>query len=158
MRKILTSSRYLIYIPVVGSLIGAVALLAYGGIEIILIVVKMIQNRAFDAVVNKEILLSIIEVIDLFLMGTAFYIIALGLYELFIDENIKMPTWLEIHDFDALKTKLVGVLIVVLGVIFLGKAIGEKSGLEVLYYGVGIALVIAALSLFIRKKSQNGGE
>jgi uncharacterized membrane protein YqhA len=32
---------------------------------------------------------------------------ALGLYELFVDERIKVPHWLEIHSIDDLKSKVI---------------------------------------------------
>ncbi len=38
------------------------------------------------------------------------YIIAIGLYELFIDSRIPVPPWLRIDDIDDLKHKLVSVM------------------------------------------------
>ena len=52
----------------------------------------------------------------LFLLSTVFYITALGLYELFIDDRIKVPEWLGIHDIVDLKAKLISVTILVLSV------------------------------------------
>ena len=89
---------------------------------------------------------------DLFLLGTVFYIIALGLYELFIDTNIRVPSWLEIKTLDDLKDKLIGVVIVVLAVLFLGQVVSWNGQKDLLGYGVAIALVIAALTYFLRLK------
>jgi uncharacterized membrane protein YqhA len=151
MRKIISGSRYLIIIAVIGSYISALALLIYGGIDVIRILLKFMGIIKLNVDVDKEIIVAFIDVIDLFLMGIVFYIISLGLYELFIDENIKTPNWLIIRDFDSLKGKLVSVVIVVLGVLFLGKAVGEKDSLDLLYFGGGIALVITALAYFLRR-------
>ena len=63
---------------------------------------------------SKKLVVAMIEVIDLFLLGTVFYITALGLYELFISDNIDVPEWLEIHTIDDLKGKLISVVVVVL--------------------------------------------
>ena len=42
------------------------------------------------------------------------------LYPLFVDDGIDMPSWLRIRNLDDLKEKLVGVIVVVMGVYFLG--------------------------------------
>lgn len=55
----------------------------------------------------------LIEVIDVFLLATGFYIIAMGLYELFIDDKLNIPGGPVIHDFDDLKGSLISIVIVV---------------------------------------------
>ena len=152
--RILTGSRYLILIAVIGSLVASLVLLAYGGLEVIFILARAFSEITIDAKVDKGLILTFIEVVDLFLLGTAFYIIALGLYELFINDRINLPAWLEIHDFDDLKGKLISVLVVVLGVLFLGQAANSKGDANLLAYGVAIALVIAALSYFLSQKTK----
>ena len=82
------------------------------------------------------------------MLAVVLYIMAVGLYELFIDDNLDLPAWLVIHNLEDLKEKLVGVVIVVLAVFFLGRVIESQEPLEVLYLGVGISAVIAALSYF----------
>lgn len=76
------------------------------------------------------------------------------MYELFVDERIKVPVWLEIHDLDDLKNKLASVIVVLLGVLFLGQIISWTGGTEILPYGLSIALVIAALTYFLREKTR----
>jgi uncharacterized membrane protein YqhA len=99
----------------------------------------------------KTISLTAIEIIDLFLLGTVFYIIALGLYELFIDDQITLPDWLNIHDFDQLKAKLIGVIVVIMGVIFLSQLVGWDGERNLLEFGAGIALVIASLTWYLKR-------
>jgi uncharacterized membrane protein YqhA len=89
---------------------------------------------------------------DLFLLATVFYIIAVGLYELFINDKLVLPAWLVIHNFDDLKGKLISVLIVVLGVLFLSKAIDWDGKIGILYFGLAIAAIILALSYFLSQK------
>ncbi|WP_293134698.1 YqhA family protein [Microcoleus sp. bin38.metabat.b11b12b14.051] len=98
---------------------------------------------------SKQLILSFIEVVDLFLLATVFYITALGLYELFIDERIKVPHWLEIHSIDDLKTKLTSVIVVVLSVLFLAEVVRWKGDPNILPLGVSIALIIAAQTYFL---------
>ena len=148
LHRILAKSRYLMLIAVFGSFAASVTLLIYGALETII----TIGHTATVSVSNensKQLILSCIEVVDLFLLATVFYITALGLYELFIDERIKVPYWLEIHTIDDLKTKLTSVIVVVLSVLFLSEVVRWNGGTNILPLGAGIALVIAALTYFL---------
>jgi uncharacterized membrane protein YqhA len=70
-----------------------------------------------------------------------------GFYQIYIDE-IKFPGWLKIDTTEELESNLVGVIAVVLAVNFMRVVfIGESENL--LLYGSGIALPIAALGLFL---------
>ncbi|MGA7954294.1 MAG: YqhA family protein [Gloeobacterales cyanobacterium] len=151
--RILASSRYLILIAVLGSLGAFIALLISGALQIGLIVFSAITKPNISSKGLKALSLSFIEIIDIFLLATVFYIIALGLYELFIDASLELPGWLSIQDLDDLKNKLASVVIVVLGVLFLGQAL-EWKGNDILPYGVAVALVIAALTYFLSQKGK----
>ncbi|MBX7171710.1 MAG: YqhA family protein [Pyrinomonadaceae bacterium] len=148
LKKILENSRFLVLIAVIGSLIGTVALLILGIYEI----VEIILEVSHGSIESKKIVLGLIEIIDTFLMATVFLIISIGLYELFIDSTLKLPEWLEINSLDDLKAKLVGVVVIVLSVIFLGNTANWKGGQEILYLGGGIAAVIFALTYFLKQK------
>ena len=154
--RFLASSRYLVLIAVVGSFLSATAILIYGGIEVILLIGDAFLSGKIDGKVAKSLLVSFIEIVDLFLLGTVIYIIAIGLYELFIDDQIQLPDWLEIHTLDDLKDKLIGVIVVVLAVLFLGQIVAWDGQRDLLSYGVSIALVIAALTYFLRGKAAKG--
>jgi uncharacterized membrane protein YqhA len=158
--RILPATRYLISIAVLGSLAAATTLLFYGALEIGILV-----SKAFGEEVSskgaKALALGFIEVIDLFLLATVLYITALGLYELFIDDTLKLPAWLEVHNLDDLKGKLTSVVIVVMGVIFLGQVVTWDGERNLLPFGAAIALVIAALTAFLTlkpKKDKGGGD
>lgn len=148
LKKVLENSRFLVLIAVIGSLIGTVALLILGIYEIVEIVLEV----SHGLIESKKIVLGLIEIIDTFLMATVFLIISIGLYELFIDSTLKLPEWLEINSLDDLKAKLVGVVIIVLSVIFLGNTANWKGGQEILYLGGGVAAVIFALTYFLKQK------
>jgi hypothetical protein len=64
------------------------------------------------------------------LLGTVMLIMALSLYELFFDSDLKLPARLEIHTFEDLKSNLVTVVIVVMAVTFLGpdRVLGRRGG------------------------------
>ena len=146
-------SRYLIILAVIGSLLAATTLLIYGLLEAVLLVQATVTEGEISRKGAKALALEFIEIVDLFLLGTVFYIVALGLYELFIDQNVKLPAWLTIRTLDDLKNKLVAVVIVVLGVLFLGQVVSWDGERDLLGLGVSIALVIAALTWFLSAKS-----
>ncbi len=143
-RRLAAWTRYVILIPVLGLFIGAIVLIAVAFVETIRLVIVVIR----ETVEMKEVLVGFIELADVFLLAIVLYIIALGLFELFVDDRLPLPSWLAIHSLEDLKEKLISVVAVVLGVLFLGKAIDATDYLQVLYLGGGIALVIAALGYF----------
>lgn len=148
LHRILARSRYLMLIAVFGSFAASVTLLIYGALETV-ITIGHTATVPISRENSKQLILSCIEVVDLFLLATVFYITALGLYELFIDDRIKVPIWLEIHTIDDLKTKLTSVIVVVLSVLFLSEVVRWNGGTNILPLGGGIALVIAALTYFL---------
>ena len=154
MQRILSSSRYLILIAVIGSFIAAMVLLLFGGYNTIRLVIEAFSFLGRDPDEIKNVAVNFIGIIDVFLLGTIFYIIALGLYELFIDDQVKVPAWLEIHTLDDLKEKLIGVIIIVMGVFFLEKVVTWKRQLDLLQLGISIAVVIAALTYFLSQISR----
>jgi uncharacterized membrane protein YqhA len=97
----------------------------------------------------KILMFAFIEIFDLFLLGMVLLIMGLSLYELFIDTNLKLPARLEITSFEGLKSNLVTVVVVVLGVTFLGQVVAWDGERDLLRFGISIALVIAALNLFL---------
>jgi uncharacterized membrane protein YqhA len=154
--KILASSRQLIIFAVVSSYIASITVLIYGVFETVHAIAQVIYQGEVSSKGAKQLVVALIEVIDLFLLSTVFYITALGLYELFIDDRIKVPEWLVIHDIDDLKGKLISVIIVVLSVLFLGQAVTWDGNTNFLSFGGSIALVIAALSYFLSSIHKNG--
>jgi uncharacterized membrane protein YqhA len=153
MKPVLRSSRFLILIAVIGALIAATTLLVYGLAEAVKVAVTTIDSGEISRKGAKALALEFIEIIDLFLMATVFYIIALGLYELFIEADVGLPKWLEIRTLDDLKNKLIAVVIVVLGVLFLGQAVTWDGQRDLMGFGLGIAAVIAALTWFLGAKA-----
>jgi uncharacterized membrane protein YqhA len=153
-QRFLSSSRFLILLAVIGTFIAATTLLVYGLVEAVVLVNEAITKGDVSSKGAKALALAFIELVDLLLLGTVFYIIALGLYELFIDDRVPVPRWLQIRDLDDLKHKLIGVVIVVLGVLFLGQVITWNGERDLLGFGAAIALVIGALTYFLSSKTK----
>src|SRR5436190_21188611 len=117
-KRVLASSRYFVAAAVVGSFLSAVVLIISGFIAVVHISWEALRHPDTDVAKAKHLAVDFMQLIDVFLLGTALYIIALGLYELFVDPELPMPSWLRIHDFDHLEEKLISVIIVLLAVTF----------------------------------------
>ncbi len=140
-----------------GAFIASLLLLVVALAQLIQVVGRTIVNFRDTIADPKSLTIVLVNNIDLFLLSAGFYIIGLGFYELFVDDQIPLPTWLEIHNFNDLKTNLVGIIIVVIAVAFLGRVIDWQRGDDILALGVSVGLVIAALTYFIGgNKGQKG--
>lgn len=154
MHRVVGAARYLIIIAVVATIVAATALLVFGAVDTVLVIQQLVVKGDFSSKTGKLLLVDFIEIVDIFLLATVLYIIALGLYELFIDDSVPVPAWLEIHNLDDLKDKLVGVIIVVIGVGFLGQFVSWDGQTNLLVPGGAAALVIVALTYFLSQKSK----
>ena len=154
MTRFLAACRYLLVVPIVGCILLTAGVVIMGMGRIITAGVKLYQVGEFSAKASKTMALSVIEIIDLFLVGTVAYIAGVGLYKLFIsDSEIQLPMRLKINTLKDLEDKIIGVIVAALAVAFLGQAAGAETPSALLNYGGGIALVVAALAFFMR---QNG--
>lgn len=102
LHRILARSRYLMLINVFGSFVASVTLLTYSALET-LITIRHTATASISSENSKQLILSFIEFVNLFLLATVFYITALGFYELFIDDRIKVSIYLEINNIETSK-------------------------------------------------------
>jgi uncharacterized membrane protein YqhA len=148
MRTVFRSMRYLILIAVIALLIATLAVFVYGLISTIVIVVETFSHGHYGAEGARNLSVELIEMIDLFLLGTILFITAIGLQELFIDPGLKeiIPKWMSVASLDQLKFNLLAVIVVMLAVLFLGVAASYElaEGVNIFDYGAAVALVIVA--------------
>jgi len=156
LRHALASSRYFIIIAVLGALVASLGLLGFGLIVVARGTINAIQTGVVSPSVAKSLAVGAIEAVDVFLIAIAVYITSLGLYALFVDEGLELPRWLEIHDFEDLKRNLISIVIAVLAVLFLREAVAWDGARDLLSFGVAIAVMIAALTIFLRLPSKVG--
>jgi uncharacterized membrane protein YqhA len=144
MRKILGLTRYAVFVPAVAAIIGALLLMAQGSISILMIVVDAVLNNAY----LKETIVEVLTAVDAILLGTVLLVIGYGLYELFVDPKLEVPVWLEVRDLDDLKSKLIGVVVAIIAVVFVGVFVDTNRAADVVAYGVGAGALVAGLALF----------
>ncbi|HWZ18100.1 MAG TPA: YqhA family protein [Ktedonobacteraceae bacterium] len=146
-RNILAGSRYLVIISVLGTLVGSIIVLVYGAVTVVSVLIEIFFNHiVFTTEEVKIVAVSSVELIDLFLLSTILYIVSLGLYRLFIDPTLPLPGWLEIGDLNDLKERILGVIIVLLAISFLGYVVEWKFGdYSIVALGLAIGLVLFAI-------------
>ena len=154
MKKILGLTRYAVFVPAIASIIGALLLMVQGSVEIVQVAIKAVTGPT-------NLKLTIVEVltaVDAILLGTVLLVIGYGLYELFIDSEIEVPLWLRVEDLDDLKSKLIGVVVAIVAVVFVGVFVDSNRAGDVISYGVGAGALVLGLAVFAyaSKKEDRG--
>jgi uncharacterized membrane protein YqhA len=144
MRQILGLTRYAVIVPAIASIIGALLLMAQGSIEMIIVVYESVAAHAY----LKDTIVAVLTAVDAILLGTVLLVIGYGLYELFVDPELTVPDWLQVRDLDDLKSKLIGVVVAIIAVVFVGVFVDSNRADEVLAYGLGAGALVAGLAVF----------
>jgi uncharacterized membrane protein YqhA len=96
----------------------------------------------------KDTIVDVLTAVDAILLGTVLLVIGYGLYELFIDAEIDVPLWLRVRDLDDLKSKLIGVVVAIIAVVFVGVFVDSNRAADVISYGVGAGALVVGLAVF----------
>lgn len=142
--------KLLAFIAVLGIIILATGIFLYSFYELITVSKIIFQEQAG----MSEIILKALKAIDLVLLGVVFFIMGVGLFELFITKITNLPEWLIIENIDQLKSMLIKVAIVVMGVSFTGRIITWDGETDLTGYGIALGAVIFALSYFLKVKEE----
>ena len=151
-RKVAGRTRFVATVPAVGLLVASVVLAVGTFIALIISTGQYVRGEIY----LHDLIVEYVEDADAFLLAVALYILSIGLVNLFISENIPLPKWLEFHDFDDLKERLTGVIVVMIGVFFLGHVLKGAQGIDTLWIGLGCAAIIVSLSLFMGTVFKSG--
>jgi uncharacterized membrane protein YqhA len=156
--RTLAASLSLAIIPVVFLALAALGAFVYGA-AVFVDSVNSIARHPFP--VGHQVGLFLLD-IDLFLIGATLLISAIGFYELFIGDIrvggiARMPAWLEMHDLNDLKGRVLAMVVMVLAVTFVELAVDAESGLKTLEIGGGVAVVIIAVTAFLRLTGHASG-
>ncbi len=158
MKKLLSFSRYIIILPVIASFIASIFLIVFASVKETTVIWDTLRQGEASTKEIKYLAVSLVEIVELFLLSTGFYLIALGFYELFISDDLDLPAWLSFHNFDDLKGALVSIIIVILGASFLSETVKWGGQIELLWYGLAVGAVITALTYFTAVKVKKGNK
>ncbi len=157
MPQFLTASRFLVVLAVGGCWLAAAALFAYGLLAVVRVVLNTIvadiavigQSESDVVTIAEHLAVDLIKLADVFLLGTVIYLIGLGLHLLLINPHLPTEPWMAVGDLDDLKEMLVRVIVLLVGVTFLGSFVEQADDVPVLELSFASAVVIAAFSLVI---------
>lgn len=150
--KILSLSRYIMILPVIGAFFGSFALIVYQIAVIANSIMEILLNLELTSKASKTYAVRIVESVDIFLIAIAVYIISLGLYSLFIDNTLELPSWLKISNLEDLKDHLLSVVVAVLSVLFLSEAVAWDGKRDVLSFGLSVSATIAAVAFYLKRE------
>ena len=143
MEKILEKSRYLVLLAVFSTLLASAATFMWGVYKNGVVLVELIITGGKNAAMT----ISLIELMDKFLIAVGLYIFAIGMYELFIND-LDVPAWLTVHDLHGIKSRLSSIVILVMAIVFLERLVSWQDPQGTLFFAIGIALMTAALIAF----------
>lgn len=146
MAKLLSWSRYTIVFGVIASVVLSVAVIIASVVRTALGVWEA-ATKITDPKTAKQLAVVGIEIADLLLIATVLYIIAVGLYELFIDD-VDLPDWITVSSLNDLKNKLLNIVVAVLAVTFLIEVVNWDGTTNLLPLGAAIAAVVLAVTAF----------
>jgi uncharacterized membrane protein YqhA len=146
MKEVFGFTRFLVILGVISSLLLAIVLFVVSLLDALGVIVELARaigqrDSARAAAIDA------IQVADEILIAAALYIIAVGLYELFIGKA-NLPEWLTVRSFDELKDRLLGVAAAVLAVTFVELVAVSEHGEGLLEPGLAIAAVMIAIGAF----------
>ncbi len=143
--RMVASSRFFVLVATISLFLAFTAVM----VSTIIVTVVTILHAIGGDLTQNEMIGKLIKQADYALLATVLYVLALGLYSLFVDDRVPMPGWLRIRDLGQLKELLAGVVVVAIAVIFLGQALTWDGTTDLLAPGLASAAVIAALALFL---------
>jgi len=149
MEMMLRASRHLVVVGVLGCLVMFAMLTIYAAVAVGSVLVK-VMGSGFALSEIAVVTVYAFKILDLFLLATILYIVALGLGALFLETHGSLPSWLKVRDLQDLKAVLSQSVVLVILVAFLGDVLEWERGSDILFVGAGIALVIAAAALMLR--------
>lgn len=161
--RVLWDSRLLMVVAVVASVVLALGAFYLALVDLVyffgLILDYGGQSGAEREALRADLITAIVKVLDGFLICAILIIVALGLYELFVNKidvarfSEAAPRLLQVKDLDDLKERVARLIVLILLIEFFQRAlrISYDSALDLFYLGLGILFVSAAIYLTGRK-------
>jgi Uncharacterized protein family, UPF0114 len=99
------SSRFFVLIATISLFLAFMAVMVS---TMLVTVVTIVDAVSGQGMTQNEMIGKLIKQADYALLATVLYVLALGLYSLFVDDRVPMPGWLRISDLGQLKELLAG--------------------------------------------------
>lgn len=146
-------TRFVVLLAIIAVMLVAVSLFLLGTIQAVLGIWHAWSSVLQGALTEEsqagttQLTVEFLELVSVMLKAVVFYIIGVGLYSLFI-APLNLTVSLGVETLVDLESKVVSVVVVILGVTFLEHFIRWEKPTETLQFGAALALVVVALVLF----------
>lgn len=152
MNRIIEPTRYIVLVGVFFLMLGAMAAFGWRAVKAVNLIGVIVRTLGKD----PEIAVSLIQLVDAFLIATLLLIVAASLYELFIG-HLNLPDAMVARNFNEMKARLSNVVILVMSITFLEHLVDWKDPQGTLYFGLAVAVVSAVLIAFSYLGTRSGG-
>ncbi len=144
MKTLIARSRYLSLVAVLTLLVTFVLALFWGVSKAFRAWVEIVTSAGR----SPDITLSLVQLVDAFLVATVLFVLATSIYKLFIGDP-DMPGRLVARNLPELKSKLSGIIVLVLAVRFAEGVFEEhRPALDLLWLALATTAVAGALIAF----------
>lgn len=140
-------SRYIVLVAVVAVLLVAVSLFLLGALQAFIGIYHAWSEVLHGEFDTANLTVEFLELVSVMLKAVVFYIIGVGLYSLFI-APLNLTVSLGVETLNDLESKVISVVVVILGVTFLEHFIQWQEPVATLQFGGALALVVGALVFF----------
>lgn len=140
-------SRVLVVVAVVAVLVSAFSVFLLGAWLALQNTWQAWSGVFAGTVESTDLTIRFLEIVTLMLKAVFFYLIGVGLYSLFISP-LNVTVALGVETLNDLETKVISVVIVIMGVHFLEHFIQSTDPSVTLQQAASLALVVAALVFF----------
>jgi uncharacterized membrane protein YqhA len=137
-----------VLIAIAAASVSAIVLY-FGSLSVLIhLLMDLLREVPTTTESGKMLAVNLLKILDLLLIAITLQTISVSLYRLFITpllvENSTFLNVLNIKSFHDLKITIIQVSVVILVILFLEQAVELGAGLEILYFGSAVALVISA--------------
>ena len=150
MKGLFEKASYLAYVGVISLLLASVAAFGWGALKTFYTVRMIVLSYGKD----PGIAVSLIAVVDAFLIATALFVFTVSMYELFIGD-LSLPDWMLAHNLHGLEQKLGGAIILVMVVKFLEYLVEWQNAYDSFLFSIAVALVSASIIALVRFGDKN---
>jgi uncharacterized membrane protein YqhA len=142
-------SRFIVLLAVVAVILVAISLFLLGTVQAVHGMWNAWQSVWHGNPPTTKLTVEFLEIVSTMLKAVVFYIIGVGLYSLFV-APLNLTVSLGVETLIDVETKVISVIVVILGVTFLSHFIRWEDPLATLEFGGSAALMVGALVLFQR--------
>jgi len=134
----------MVLLAVWSLLLVALAVWVLGAVATFVTLWAAVQLAFRGELVGHEPVLAALNLVVIMLEAVVFYLVGIGLYHLFI-APLALAARLGIDTLDQLEGRIVGVIAVLIGVVFLEHLVEEHDPVNVLFYAAAVALTLPPL-------------